>query len=235
MDTQPRIFRPSLPTTALAGSGALHLLAALAMSGYLLRPTPIQPPRLANLPMMTLTSTEQSQPDSTTATPHPVTRQTPTRRRQASTTAPVTLSAPSEQATSHHAKPAPASSNEGDNHPSTDSSPTAASGGPRQTRTATVHEPLYRGGYLNNPKPLYPPLSLELAEQGTVRLRVQVSAQGLPSVVELAQSSGFPRLDRAALTAVRRWKFVPARQGDEAIPYTFIVPVEFSLKAVRPS
>ncbi|MTD33155.1 energy transducer TonB [Paludibacterium denitrificans] len=98
-----------------------------------------------------------------------------------------------------------------------------------------MHEPLYRGGYLNNPKPLYPPLSLELAEQGTVRLRVQVSAQGWPSVVELAQSSGFPRLDRAALTAVRRWKFVPARQGDEAIPYTFIVPVEFSLKAVRPS
>ncbi|MTD33156.1 hypothetical protein [Paludibacterium denitrificans] len=57
----------------------MHLLAALAVSGYLLTPTPIQPPRLASLPMMTLTSTEQSQPDSTTATPHPVTRQTPTR------------------------------------------------------------------------------------------------------------------------------------------------------------
>ena len=235
MDTQPRIFRPSLPTTALAGSGALHLLAALAMSGYLLTPTPIQPPRLASLPMMTLTGSEHSPPDTTTTTPRPATRQTPVTRRQSKTAAPVKLSAPSEQATSRHAKPAPATSEEGDGHPSTDSSPSAASSGSRQTRTATVHEPLYRGGYLNNPKPLYPPLSLELAEQGTVRLRVQVSAQGLPSVVELAQSSGFPRLDRAALTAVRRWKFVPARQGDEAIPYTFIVPVEFSLKAVRPS
>lgn len=194
MDTQPRTFRPSLPATALAGSSALHLLALLVVSGYLLTPAPIQPPRLASLPMMTLTSTEQSRPDTTTATQRPATatRQKPAIRRQARTVTPVTLSAPSEQATSHHAKPAPTSSTEGDSHPSADSPHSAASSGPRQSRTATVHEPLYHGGYLNNRKPLYPPLSLELAEQGTVRLRVQVSAQGVPSVVELAQSSGFP-------------------------------------------
>ncbi len=64
---------------------------------------------------------------------------------------------------------------------------------------------MYRGGYLNNPKPIYPPLSIEMEETGTVRLRVQVSAQGLPLAVELEQTSGFPRLDRAALTAVRGW------------------------------
>ncbi|WP_199054379.1 energy transducer TonB [Aquitalea sp. ASV15] len=96
-----------------------------------------------------------------------------------------------------------------------------------------VQEPLYRGGYLNNPKPIYPPLSIEMEETGTVRLRVQVSAQGLPLAVELEQTSGFPRLDRAALTAVRGWKFTPAKRGDEAIPYTFIVPVQFSLKNLR--
>nr|WP_255496626.1 energy transducer TonB [Aquitalea sp. LB_tupeE] len=110
---------------------------------------------------------------------------------------------------------------------------TATPAPPTPAPAPHVQEPLYRGGYLNNPKPTYPPLSIEMEETGTVRLRVQVSAQGLPVSVELEHSSGFPRLDRAAQTAVRGWKFIPAKRGDEAIPYTFIVPVEFSLKNLR--
>jgi protein TonB len=62
-----------------------------------------------------------------------------------------------------------------------------------------------------------------------VLLRVQVGADGLPRHIEIRTSSGSGRLDEAALEAVRRWKFVPARRGDEAVEAWVLVPVAFSL------
>ncbi|MFZ4536957.1 energy transducer TonB [Propionivibrio sp.] len=84
--------------------------------------------------------------------------------------------------------------------------------------------------YLNNPKPTYPPASRRLHEEGEVVLRVRVSAEGHPESVEIKQSSGFPRLDRAAEAAVSRWRFVPARRGDVAIAVWIQVPITFNLQ-----
>lgn len=84
--------------------------------------------------------------------------------------------------------------------------------------------------YLSNPKPGYPNLSRRLREQGTVLLRVFVTVAGNPTKVELKSSSGFPRLDRAAHDAVQRWKFVPAKRGDQPVDAWVIVPIRFSLK-----
>lgn len=83
--------------------------------------------------------------------------------------------------------------------------------------------------YLDNPKPAYPPVSRRLNEEGTVQLRVRVSAQGQPLEVEIRQTSGFPRLDAAAREAVARWRFVPARRGDEAVESWVGVPIIFKL------
>jgi len=83
--------------------------------------------------------------------------------------------------------------------------------------------------YLQNPKPEYPAISRRMREEGTVVLRVRVSAQGTSLVVEIKRSSGFVRLDEAARAAVERWRFVPARQGSEAIEATVLVPLRFSL------
>ncbi|HEX5802946.1 MAG TPA: energy transducer TonB [Azospira sp.] len=83
--------------------------------------------------------------------------------------------------------------------------------------------------YLQNPRPAYPPMSRRQNEEGKVVLRVRVSAQGLPLAVEVRQSSGFARLDEAARKAVERWRFVPARQGDEAIESSVLVPLNFTL------
>ncbi|AXK40828.1 energy transducer TonB [Crenobacter cavernae] len=90
--------------------------------------------------------------------------------------------------------------------------------------------PTHKGGYLNNPRPAYPPLSVELGEEGKVLLRVHVSVDGRAESADVERSSGFPRLDRAALTAVRGWRFVPARRGDEPIAFTYTVPLDFSIK-----
>jgi protein TonB len=87
----------------------------------------------------------------------------------------------------------------------------------------------YDAAYLNNPKPEYPSWSRQLGEQGKVSLRVRITADGLPASVELEKSSGFFRLDQAALRIVPRWRFVPARLGDQAIETTGNVVINFNL------
>ncbi|QLI80173.1 energy transducer TonB [Chitinibacter fontanus] len=90
--------------------------------------------------------------------------------------------------------------------------------------------PSFHANYLSNPKPPYPPASLALNEQGVVYLRVQVNAAGLPEKIELHKSSGFARLDAVAQSTVQRWRFVPAKRGDEPVAGSVVVPVNFSIK-----
>ena len=83
--------------------------------------------------------------------------------------------------------------------------------------------------YLSNPKPPYPGLSKKLNEEGTVRIRVWVEADGTPGRLEIASSSGFARLDNAALAVLPKWRFIPARQGGKPVADWAIVPMEFKL------
>jgi protein TonB len=93
-----------------------------------------------------------------------------------------------------------------------------------------VTPPQFSAAYLNNPAPDYPRLSKKLREQGTVRLRVEVSASGLAASVAVSQSSGYSRLDEAAVAAVKRWKFIAAKQGDQPVAAQVIVPLVFALE-----
>lgn len=90
--------------------------------------------------------------------------------------------------------------------------------------------PRFDADYLDNPRPAYPPISRHEREQGTVKLNVYVEASGQAGKVELASSSGYDRLDKAAMSTVRRWRFTPARRGTEAVADWVIVPIVFSLK-----
>lgn len=83
--------------------------------------------------------------------------------------------------------------------------------------------------YLHNPKPVYPSISRRNGEEGKVLLKVRVSPQGNALDVMVSRSSGFARLDGAATDAVVRWRFVPARRGDEAVESSVIVPITFAL------
>ena len=90
--------------------------------------------------------------------------------------------------------------------------------------------PRFDAAYLNNPPPAYPSVSRRLGEEGKVMLRVFVEPNGTPSQVKIQQPSGFPRLDAAALDAVRQWRFVPARQGTDQIGAWVLVPIAFNLR-----
>ncbi len=90
--------------------------------------------------------------------------------------------------------------------------------------------PSFRAGYLRNPEPPYPSASRRLGEQGTVHLRVLVTAEGRPAKVDVHRSSGFARLDDAAAAAVREWRFLPAKRGTTPVEASVIVPVVFRLE-----
>ncbi|MBD3776279.1 MAG: energy transducer TonB [Thiotrichales bacterium] len=98
--------------------------------------------------------------------------------------------------------------------------------------SAPPEEPLIEASadYLNNPLPHYPRLSKRAGEEGTVVLKVRVSAAGQAKQVELYATSGYKRLDKAALEAVKNWQFSPAKQGSVNIESTVLVPVKFVLQ-----
>ncbi|WP_444787191.1 energy transducer TonB [Rheinheimera sp. NSM] len=80
-----------------------------------------------------------------------------------------------------------------------------------------------------NAPPHYPRLSRKLREQGTVVLQLTVLASGKVADVTVQQSSGYARLDQAALLAVQHWRYQPAQRGGEAIDHRYRQRVEFSL------
>lgn len=80
-----------------------------------------------------------------------------------------------------------------------------------------------------NPPPVYPRRARRLGQEGTVLLRVRVSASGRPIAVEVADSSGHPLLDEAARVAVAAWVFQPARRGTTGVEGLVEVPVVFRL------
>ncbi|MCG2655874.1 MAG: energy transducer TonB [Hydrogenophaga sp.] len=84
--------------------------------------------------------------------------------------------------------------------------------------------------HLNNPKAPYPKLSIRLNEQGLVLLRIRVEADGKPSQVVVARSSGYDRLDQSALDTVRRlWRFVPRKENGIPVPSWIDAPIRFEL------
>jgi periplasmic protein TonB len=95
---------------------------------------------------------------------------------------------------------------------------------------AAVVPPRFDAAYLNNPAPPYPAAARRRGEGGRVQLRVLVTAAGRASRVEVSSSSGSSLLDEAAKDAVERWRFQPARRGDEVIDAWVIVPIVFSLE-----
>jgi len=100
---------------------------------------------------------------------------------------------------------------------------------PAEPSTAPVVPPQADASQLNNPAPVYPQQSRRLRETGVVVLEVLVKADGSLGDMRLKTSSGFTRLDESALRAVKNWRFVPAKRGNEAIDFWYELPIEFSL------
>ena len=79
--------------------------------------------------------------------------------------------------------------------------------------------------------PRYPQDARERGAEGRVILEVVVDPKGRARAVKIRRSSGEDDLDRAALEAVRRWRFIPAQRNGAAVGGTAVVPIRFRLVA----
>ncbi len=88
-------------------------------------------------------------------------------------------------------------------------------------------------GVLRRINPLYPLIAKKSGWEGTVLIRVAVEKNGRASKVDVSRSSGHKVLDDAAVKAVKRWSFRPARDGNIPIRSVVVIPIGFSLSSQR--
>lgn len=82
----------------------------------------------------------------------------------------------------------------------------------------------------STPAPRYPPQAFRRGERGVVVVLAAIGPDGVPTSVSLAQSSGSRLLDRAALDAVRNWRFRPAMANGRPTTGNVAIPIEFNLE-----
>jgi len=83
--------------------------------------------------------------------------------------------------------------------------------------------------FLVPPAPVYSRLSARLRESGKALVRVFIDEAGLPRNVQIAASTGYARLDDAALVAVRNARFRPCVENGVAVGGWASIPIEFEL------
>ena len=88
--------------------------------------------------------------------------------------------------------------------------------------------------YADNARPDYPRLARLRGYEGTVVLRVEVLTDGKVGRIEIGRSAGYDVLDRAALAAVRTWRFEPGRKEGRGVVMFVDVPVRFVLRDPGP-
>lgn len=79
--------------------------------------------------------------------------------------------------------------------------------------------------------PRYPVESRRRKEQGTVELLLILGIDGAVESISVAKTSGFARLDDAALSAVRRWRWQPTSRNGAPVKVRGVVEIPFVLQS----
>jgi periplasmic protein TonB len=197
------LIATGLLSTAVPGGETEHLIMASVITD-----APAAPAAPAPLPQAQPKTLPQPRTPTPTLTPTPM--PTPVVSSAAPTAAAPTVPAPA-------ATPAAAA-------PTGNQRPNTASAAP-----APVVLPSSDADYLNNPAPVYPGMSRRMGEQGTAVLRVFINTEGRAEKAEIRTSSGYSRLDEAALATVQRWRYVPGKRAGVPEAMWFNVPIRFVL------
>jgi periplasmic protein TonB len=81
--------------------------------------------------------------------------------------------------------------------------------------------------------PEYPAGAASVSEQGRVQLELAIGSSGRVESVRVLRSSGFARLDEAALAGVRRWRFEPARRDGVAVAWRLEHTIVFRIASAN--
>jgi len=205
----------------------LHVGALWALQSGLLR-------RTVELLIPAQVLVDMATPAETPTPPQPQHQPTPVARPQTPTAAPrpapLAVSTAAAQPSVNALAPVAPSAETGANERPTatvaaNTAPSAAPPAP-----AKLELPSSDADYLNNPKPPYPPMSKRLGEQGKVVIRTLIGADGVAQEASIHQSSGYDRLDQAALATARKWRYVPGKRAGVAEAMWFNVPFTFVLE-----
>lgn len=233
MPDLPGIQLPRIAPKSLALVIALHAAIVVVLANH--RTEVPEPPRPVMVSLIAPEpAPETPKPEITPPKPLPVTPK-PVKKKAESKPQPVVQPEPQLVSKAPENTPVPAVEPPAPAPPAPEIAPppqpeVAKAPPPAPEEDPPIDPPLFNADYLDNPAPGYPSLSRRLGEEGRVLLRVHVAAGGTAKSVALHKSSGHSRLDQVALDTVRRWKFVPARQGDKPVDAWVIVPIQFSLK-----
>ena len=77
--------------------------------------------------------------------------------------------------------------------------------------------------------PVFPKEMCDQRKQGKVLLRVTVGSDGSVKNADVDKTSGERAFDSAAIDAVKRWKFEPAKSNGRSIEAQFLVPISFQI------
>jgi len=108
-----------------------------------------------------------------------------------------------------------------------------ASGNGIGSSVSAIDRVLTQARYRDTPRPEYPDAARRAGREGRVLLRVLIDDQGEAKAVEVSASSGSEVLDQAATSAIKRWRFHPARAGDQPIESWVSVPIDFRLTEAK--
>lgn len=97
------------------------------------------------------------------------------------------------------------------------------------TAPLAFEPPRFNAAYLANPPPPYPASARRRGIEGAVFIDARIGTGGEARELKLATSSGDDALDSAAMDAVRGWRFVPARRGEQAVEAWVRIPLVFRL------
>ena len=215
--------RVDYPLLALV-SVLLHLCAWLWYQQPRERPVPVVPPRVLQLTLIRPAPLPAVQPPRPVIEPPPVVEPPPK-----------PLPKPPPQPKPRPTpplKPKPVESAVPLVTPPVSPPPTATASAPVATSAAepAVVPASTRATSRRNPKPDYPTLAKRRGWEGQVLLEVEVLSDGTPGKIQVSRSSGRDVLDNAALKAVKRWLFEPARRGDSSIASTLTLSIVFKLE-----
>lgn len=96
--------------------------------------------------------------------------------------------------------------------------------------------------FTSKPKPIsmkhgieeYPAESIRAKEAGRTMLKICISTTGTVESVSVVKSSGFPRLDKAAVKVARDYRFKPALRDGEPVPACMEYGIVFSFGNLHP-
>lgn len=92
-----------------------------------------------------------------------------------------------------------------------------------------VELPSADADYLEQAQKNYPRVSRRLGESGRVLLHVLIGVDGTAQKVEVKQSSGFERLDQAAIRIAQQTRYRPGKKDGQSEAMWYALPVPFEL------